>query len=223
MFSTFIQSQRQSKKIEQLLELRREFRIIKNLIESDVRSSIFLEGFTDDNPEETSTKNFSGMLGINSAFNEAQIDQIYFHTHRPNLNHRNLEDSFDPEIHEIGYFVAFVNDEQLSLYRKESFYIDNNIESYPSVISTQAIIENKKNKSLPLTTKIKGFNIRYLAAGTEWLEEWNSMLSHRKNGRIPQAIEITIALEALNGERLEESFQINLRPPLGENIVWGNF
>ena len=38
--------------------------------------------------------------------------------------------------------------------------------------------------------------------------------------RIPVAIEVTIALENENGDRIEEIFQVNIRPPLGEGIIF---
>ena len=178
VFDTFTVSRKLNDKIEKGLELRNEMRIIKNLIENDINSVIFLKYYT-----KFSNQNVSGIKGLNRVNGLDDIDQIYMHVNKPALNHFNIEWYDDPGIHEVGYFIAIKDPEipTYALFRKEQFYIDNNFESYSNTPSINNLIQDENTINLLITENIKELNFKYLSPNSTnsinevWLDEWNSM------------------------------------------------
>lgn len=234
IFDTFTTSRKLNDRIEKGLELRNEMRIIKNLIESDLNSIVFLRNYTNDFEGIDIQANVSGIKGINIVNGQDAVNQIYMHVNRPAINHFNVGLHEDPEIHEVGYFIAVKDPEKpiYALFRREQFYLDKEFDFYVNTPSINGLIKDERTINLVLTENIKGLNFKYLrptAPNTPevWLDEWESMDninepnysdSNNFRRRIPIAIEVTIILENETGIRLEESFQVNMRPPLGDNI-----
>jgi prepilin-type N-terminal cleavage/methylation domain-containing protein len=227
IFRGFINFSQNSQKSENVLYLSRELNALKKLIEKDLRSVIFLQAYTNDYTGQ-SIRYFSGIRGDNKLIGENNADQIFMHVQREALSFNKIPADEDPKLHEVGYFVSFVEEDSYELYRSEQYYIDSKAGNYIGTISKENISENPNSKNALITKNILEFNVRYLTHSFLWVDFWNSISnqnSHdpeKNRGRIPRAVEVEIAVKR-NNVILKDSFQINLRPLLAEDIYWGNF
>lgn len=227
IFQGFINFTRNSKKSENILYLSRELNALKILLAKDISSVIFLQSYANDY-KGASVRYFSGIQSDNKLIGQVKADQIFLHTHREAISFNEISANRDPQIHEIGYFVALAGEDSYELYRSEQYYIDSKADNYIGTISKENISTKVNVKNSLVTTNIVDFNIRYLTHNFVWLDSWNSVSNQnfqdiKKNkGRIPQAIEVELALKK-NGVVLKDIFQINLRPSFGKDIYWGNF
>lgn len=227
IFQGFINFSKNSQKSENILYLSRELNGLKNLIEKDLSSVVFLQSYTNDY-EGKSARYFSGIQGDNKLIGENNTDQIFFHSHRGSISFNKIPPNEDPKLHEVGYFVSFVEDDSYEFYRTEQYYIDSKAGNYIGTISSANIVKSANVKNSLVTKNIVEFNVRYLTHNFLWVDSWNSISNQnipdidKNRGRIPVAIEVELALKRENVV-LKDSFQINLRPFLAKDIYWGNF
>lgn len=208
LISSFFQFQQQSSRMESILELRQELRILEQIIRNDLQSAIYLEEFMTMPPKEERDGRKSGIYGIDDAVGDHKTDQIHLHVKNRSRFHRNLSWEEDPRLHEVSYFLEMVDNEQFRFKRREEFYIDTDM------------TEGERSITHTLSTKVVSFNVEYYQHDQEeTLDEWDSSASDIP---APMPVGLNVSLEMRNeqGEQLSSSMQINLRPYMGDFASW---
>lgn len=229
VFSSFSNFTFNSKKLENKIILGRHISSLKRLIEKDFRSVIFLAAYTQSQPTKT-VRYISGIQGDNKLIGQINADQVFMHVNRNLISYNEITKQNNPLVHEVGYFVAIKDDETFELYRREQYYINTRFNSYIGLLSKENILPENNARVALLTDNIIDFDVKYLDSNNTWLEQWNSISSKNKwdkenphlRSRIPRSVEVTLALKK-DGTVVKDSFQINLRPKLTENVFWGEF
>lgn len=218
VMSGFWQFNEQNSRMESILKLRQEMRILEKLIREDLQAAVYLENFmkTDIKTGEDDRK--SGIYGINEARGEKDSDTIHLHVNRSSRFYRSIEYKNDPMIHEVSYFLSEREDNSLCFQRREEFYIDADI------------TDGERSITHTLSNNVVSFNIQYFRINQQDpMDEWDSSSSENqlnvKNPeeiRIPAGVQVTLELMDKKGEKLINIFQINLHPPMGSFIDWKN-
>ena len=229
IFGSFGNFTSSSKKSEVQSLLKKELTILKRLLEEDFRSAIFLTAYTHDEPQKN-LRFVSGIQGDDKLIGAQNADQVFLHINRNLLSYSEVIPEDDPNIHEVGYFVAIKEEGKFELYRREQYYINQRFNSYIGLISKDNIAKERNAKTILLTENIFDFDVKYLDFNLIWVKTWNSISNKNKweknnpnvRTRIPRAVEISLSLKKDN-YLIKDSFQINLRPKLTEGIFWGNF
>lgn len=211
LMSSFFQFHRQSDRVETILNLRQELRILEQIIRNDIQSVIYLDAFMTD-PQKEQDGRKSGIYGEDVIMGDKSKDRLHMHVNTYARFQRNLSREHDPEIHEVSYFLEEVETDHYRFKRREEFYIDNDItEGERSVVHT-------------LSENITSFDVKYFkGAETEPVDEWDSSTYEKSKtpaDKIPAGLVLTMELKSQNGETLKSSIQINLQPYMGQIIKW---
>ncbi len=211
LMNSFFQFQTQSKRMESILSLRQEARILERIIREDLQSVTYLGEFMKDPLNEKDDRK-SGIYGINETLGEKDADIIHMHVGHVSKFFRGVSFDKDPELHEVSYFLEEKEDGSKRFKRREEFYIDNDI------------TEGDRSITHTLSDNIASFNIKYYRGSeTEELDEWDSSsYEENKNSdyKIPAGIEIDLELRNTSGEILKSKMKVNLHPYMGVFATW---
>ncbi len=212
LMSSFFQFHQQSDRMETILRLRQELRIIEQIIRNDVKSVVYLDKFMDD-PKKLQDGRKTGIYGVDESGSDYSKDQLHMHVNNVSRFHRNLTKEHDPEIHEVSYFLEENETGEFKFKRREEFFIDNDITA-----GERSILHT-------LSSKIVSFDVKYFkATSEEEADEWDSS-SYVSTGlqadKIPAGLIITLKIKDKNGESLTSDMQINIQPYMGQNVEWG--
>ena len=197
--------------MESMLHLRQEMRILERIIRNDIQSVVYLHEFMKD-PQNEMDGRKSGIYGINETLGDKDGDILHMHVNAPSRFQRTLPAKYDPLIHEVSYYIEEVNEGDFQFKRREEFYVDPDItEGERSIIHT-------------LSHHIISFDVKYfLGAAEDPLEEWDSSENAKSNpvkDILPSGIVITLEIRGDDGENLESELQVNLRPTMGNGVIW---
>lgn len=212
LMSTFFQFHQQSQRMESMLKLRQEVRILERIIRNDLQTVIYLTEFMKDAPNERDDRK-SGILGLDEIVGEKDGDQLHMHVNNRSRFQRFLAADADPEIHEVSYFLETTNaGEGVRFKRREEFYIDDDIST------------GDRSITHTLSDHVVGFNVQYFRSGEdEPLNEWDSSdykESKKSADRLPTGVLVTLELRSEEGEELASQLRINLQPDMGGKVTW---
>jgi prepilin-type N-terminal cleavage/methylation domain-containing protein len=210
--SSFFQFHQQSDRMETILRLRQELRIIEQILRNDVKSAIYLDKFMED-PKKLQDGRKTGIYGVDESGGDYSKDQLHMHVNNVSRFHRNLTKKQDPEIHEVSYFLEEDETGEFKFKRREEFFIDNDItDGERSILHT-------------LSNKIVSFDVKYFkSTSEEELDEWDvddNTSTGSQEEKLPAGLIITLKIEGKNGESLSSEMQVNIQPYMGQNVVWG--
>lgn len=211
LMNTFFQFQRQSERMESMLKLRQEARILERIIRNDVQRAIYLDAFMADPLKEFDGRK-SGIYGLDEMIGEKEADKIYLHVRNTSKFQRTLKAEEDPELHEVGYYLEDSIENELLFKRREEFYLDSDI------------TQGEREIVHTLSRHVERFDIKYYRGqSTETVDEWDSSefeRSKKQEDKIPAGVLIKLELVGNDGEISNTEFQVNLRPHMGNDIVW---
>ncbi len=213
VLNSFFQFKQQGTRVEAILKLRQELRILEKIIRKDLRSVVYLSQYVIPTIDQIDDRK-SGVIGISESSGESAQDIIHMHVHRESSFQRGLTIAEDPKIHEVSYFVEEIEEEsKFILKRREEFYIDDDM------------TEGDEGESVThtLSEKILSFDIQYFKQQTdEPEEEWNSNELAAGDDPLPAGFNVSITLMDSTKEVLKTSFQVNLHAEMGTLAVWSN-
>ncbi|MCP4297846.1 MAG: prepilin-type N-terminal cleavage/methylation domain-containing protein [Proteobacteria bacterium] len=216
VLNSFFQFKQQGIRVEAILKLRQELRILEKIIRKDLRSVIYLSQYVIPTIDQIDERK-SGVIGISESNGETAQDTIHMHVHRESSFQRGLPIAEDPKVHEVSYFVEETEDvekkSKFILKRREEFYIDNDM------------TEGDEGESIThtLSEKILSFDIQYFKQQTdEPEEEWDSNDMAAGDDPLPAGFKVSITLIDSTKEVLKTSFQVNLHAEMGTLAVWNN-
>jgi prepilin-type N-terminal cleavage/methylation domain-containing protein len=211
MLNAFFQFSDHDRRLHALIDLRQEARILEGLIREDLQAAVFLEAYVSDPLKEMEGRQ-SGIFGENLTQGGHDADRIHLHINRPSRFYRTLTADQDPELHEVSYYVEPTEDDRLGLKRRESFYIDPDID------------ESIENMVYTLSTSVVSFDIRYFAgAETEGREAWDATQKTDERAGylgLPTGVQVDLVLQNPAGEEYRTTFQVNLKPDMGSFVQW---
>ncbi|PCI29589.1 MAG: hypothetical protein COB67_03695 [SAR324 cluster bacterium] len=208
LLDTFFQFKQQNDRIESILTLRQEVRILEKILREDLQAAVYLKKFMS-NPDRDDRK--SGLFGINNSAGEQELDSIHMHVHRPSRFHRSLPPEKDPELHEVSFFMEETESDTFAFRRREEYYIDPDI------------TEGDEGESIThtISQRVISFDLKYFSKNQdEALEEWDSSEITAGQDPLPAGLKVTLVLEDAKGEKMTTAFQINLHPQMGEDVTW---
>jgi len=211
LMSSFFQFNRQANRMESMLQLRQELRILERIIRNDIQSAIYLYEFMKD-PQQEMDGRKSGIFGIDEMLGSKNGDRLHMHVNAPSSFQRTLPAEKDPEIHEVSYFLENTDKEHFQFKRREEFFVDPEItEGERSIVHT-------------LSHHITSFDVKYYQGSeTEPRDEWDSSENSKNSSGasiLPSGVVVTLEIKGDGGESLTSELQVNLRPPMGRRIVW---
>jgi len=217
IMSGFWQFSDQNSRVESILKLRQEMRILEKLIREDLQAAVYLEEFMGGGEkDDVDDGRKSGIYGINETRGDKDADIIHLHVNRSSRFYRSTEYKNDPMLHEVSYFLIENDDDALKFQRREEFYLDPDItDGERSIIHT-------------LSNHVVSFNIQYYRINQdEALDEWDSSNTdqqdsskNQKGNWIPAGVKVTLEIMDKKGEKLVNVFQVNIHPPMSSNINW---
>lgn len=209
ILTSFFQFMQQGDRVESILKLRQELRILEKIIRKDLRSVVYLSRFVIPTIDQ---ENKSGVIGIDLTVDESEQDTIHMHVHRESSFQRSLPITQDPKIHEVSYFVEELEGrDTFFLKRREEFYIDSDM------------TEGDEGESIThiLSDKVLSFDIQYFKRGVnEPEEEWDSNEIASGEDPLPTGFKVSITLMDSTKEILKSTFQVNLHPEMGSLALW---
>ncbi len=211
LMSSFFQFNRQANRMESILKLRQELRILERIIRNDVQSVVYLHEFMKDSGQDYDNRK-SGIYGIDEGTGTSSSDQIHMHVNAPSRFQRTLQTRRDPELHEVSYFLEESDGGKFQFKRREEFYIDTDItEGGRSIVHT-------------LSHHIISFDVKYYRGNEiEPLDEWDSSVNARQNppsDALPSGVIVSLVIRGDDGEELSSDLQVNLKPQMGTGITW---
>ncbi len=211
LMNTFFSFSRQSTRMEAILELRQETRILERILREDLQTIIYLDEFMTDPKQEMDDRK-SGIFCINETLGEKDGDTIHMHVNHASKFHRSLPFDLDPEIHEVSYYLEETDNGQVRFRRREEYYVD------PDITAGDRSITHT------LSNNMISFDVKFYKSGeTEPQEDWDSSKHNETkviNDKIPSGIEVTLELKTESGETMESKFQVNLHPDMGTLASW---
>lgn len=214
LMNTYFQFHKQNERLESILQLRQEARILEQILREDLKSVVYLDEFMKD-PRGEKDGRKSGLVGIDNSSGDKDRDSLNMHVNHPNRFLRGLPLDRDPEIHEVGYFLEETESGSLRLKRREEYYIDTDItDGEESIVHT-------------LSENVVSLDIKYYRGiDLEALDEWNNSNTidsdnqNNKSDKIPAGVKITLEFSSQTGETLKSIFQFNMHPKMGSFIDW---
>ena len=220
IYGGFFQIANFSSAVKSDLNSREQLRLLMKIVLDDLQNLQYLTNFTD---SETNILSLSetGLIAervIGSTnHNKEEISEfsiINFHSSIKSRFYPRVKES-DPEIHEIGYYIEEdLDSKSWNLWRREDFYIDNNIkEGGETQIISRSVIN---------------FDIEFLESETalavggyveKWTKKWDSEEnkcnnpSIKENFCLPRSIKLTIALKGKDERSVSDSQVVNLCIP----------
>lgn len=212
LMSSYFQFHQQNQRIESILSLRQELRILEKLLREDLQSVVYLDKFMSPAKRRYNTDLRSGLYAISEVGEneDEHMDVIHMHVKRRSLFLRTLPLSQDPELHEVSYYLEKNEEtEKLEFKRREEFYVDTDItEGDESIIHA-------------ISERVVSFNLEFYRERVEEADdEWDSTGGNRNQTRLPAGIKVTLVMKDPKEETLESSFEINLRPKMGQTALW---
>ena len=209
LMTSFFQFQDQNQRMESVVELRQESRILERIIREDLQNVLFLHEFMKRGTQDYDQRK-SGIIGVSEAVGDRDNDSIHMHVGRLNRFYRTIPHDKDPAIHEVSYFLEETGQQTVQLRRREEFYIDSDItEGDESIVHT-------------LSDNVRSFDVKYyIGVDPEEVEEWDSAENSKRGASaLPAGVKVTIELENEKGEILKSAFQVNIKPDMGTMIKW---
>lgn len=211
LMSSFFQFHRQTDRVESILRLRQELRILEQIIRNDLQSVVYLDAFMQESQTDPDGRK-SGIFGEDKGLGDKSRDRLHLHINSYARFHRNLVREHDPELHEVSYYLEEPDPGTFLFKRREEFYLDADItDGERSIIHT-------------LSQNVTSFDVKYFkGAETEPLDEWDSSsyaTTKTAADKLPAGVVVTLEIKDKKGELLKSSVQINLRPYMGQFISW---
>ena len=206
LLNSIHQLSKQNEKVQDILSLRQESRILERIIKEDIIASVYLKRFMEkgsDNPDDRK----SGIYGVDHTIDEIAADQIHMHVNQFSKFHYNRPHNEDPEIYEVSYYLEKIETgrNKFKLMRREELYLDDDI------------TDGDRSITHSLTDRIQDLNIVYFDKdSSDWEDEWDPA-DHKKR---PEAVQVSFSLKNDADETKKTTFQINLRPDMGNNVTW---
>ncbi len=212
LMNSFFQFSRQSQRLETILKLRQELRILEQIIRNDVQAVVYLDKFMED-PQKRQDGRKSGIYGVDESGGDFSKDRLHMHVNNISRFHRNLTTEQDPELHEVSYYLEEEEGGVLKFKRREEFFIDADI------------TDGERSITHTLSSKIASFDVKYFKSTIEEAaEEWDSssvLTTGLAADKVPAGVVIQLRIESENGERLESDITINIQPYMGQYVEWG--
>ena len=211
VLNAFFQFNSQNKRLESLVALRQEARVLERLVRDDLNAVVLLNEFIKPMPNDVAPRK-SGIIGQDDRFGEWERDRIHMHVKRRSRFYRYLSFNEDPEIHEVSYYIDDDNGETPQFKRREQYYIDSDMtEGDESIIHT-------------LSEHVVSFDVKYYSVGSpQELDEWDSSARQTDGAALrglPVGVRVFLRLEDPSGEIYEKTFQVNFRPIMGTGYKW---
>jgi len=211
LMNSFFQFHQQSDRMEALLQLRQELRILEQIVRKDIQNAIYLEQFMTD-PQKLQDGRKSGIFCENQQNGEQSRDRLYMHVNSYSRFYRNLPREHDPEVHEVSYYLEEVDLENFLFKRREEFYVD------PDITEGERSIEHT------LSHRIISFDVKFYKSNeTEPIDEWDSSIyqtSGNAADKMPTGVVVSLEIKSKSGESLKSEMEINLQPYMGQNVNW---
>ncbi len=211
LMSSFFQFNRQANRMESMLRLGQEVRILERILRNDIQSAVYLYELMKD-PQQEMDGRKSGIFGIDETLGSKDGDRLHMHVNAPSRFQRTLLAENDPEIHEVSYFIEESDEGDFQFIRREEFFVDPEItEGGRSIVHT-------------LSYHIVSFDVKYYkGAEEEPLDEWDSsenVKAGSKNDILPSGVVVSLEIRGDDGESLTSELQVNLRPEMGTAVDW---
>ena len=226
IYGSFFQISTLSKLVKSDISLREELRLIMKIAIDDLQNIRYLKNFPEPEIDKFSQRE-TGIIAeriIGSRnIEKLEIDEyslISFHSSTKSLFYPEKKE-FDPEIHEIGYFL--LEDPQTKKYnflRREDFYLDKNIKEGGKIQIISQSVEKFDVEFLESETELAGGGYK-----ENWTKKWNSNenvcmnQNNLSNFCLPRAIKLTISLKGEDERIVSDSQVVNLCiPPCNSEI-----
>ena len=177
------------------LNERQELRLLLKMISDDLQGVRWLGNYLAAHPAAT-----SGIYATLHKEGNEEFSEIAMHISQPSRFYRSLEREKDPGLHEVGWLVRPDKEGTPALFRREDFYLDDNLQS--------------GGVEVPVAEGIQVFRVEFLPVpdaptnSEEWTDRWNS--GERAVGkRLPNAVRVTLGRKLPNGEELKEIMEFN--------------
>lgn len=207
LLNSIHQLSQQNEKVHARLSLRQEARILERVMKEDIIAAVYLKRFMEKNLDNTTDDRKSGIYGVDDTINEVAADKIHMHVNQFSKFHYGRPHTEDPELYEVSYYLEETNPPStlFKLIRREELYLDNDI------------TDGDRSIRHSLTDRIQTLNIVYFAKkSSESEDEWEST-SLKK---LPSAVKVQFSLQNKEGETKDVTFQVNLRPHMGNSVIW---
>ncbi len=206
LLGSFFQFQKGKSRLTTQNALRKQLQMAETLLSQDLEAAIYATHFVEPNPDQPDEKRKSGIQGIDHSFGDHDEDELHLHVARASRFFRGSNRPFDPQLHEVSWFVAPDDQGRPSLVRREEYYLDGDMTQGP------------RSLGVGIVTRVRHFDIKYHDSGDR--KPRNSWTSEAKHP-LPLGVTLTLEIENEAGERLRHQFSRNLRPPMNP-AKWGN-
>ena len=218
LYGSFSQISRTTLSVEQSLRAREELRLLMKVVLDDLQAVQYLPRLVALNDSQTPgslTTSFETGLIVRLAEGPEgpeSSSELHFHAARKARFFPEWR-AQDPQLHEIGYRLLLNQETQRwGFWRREDFYVDETL--------------TEGGRDYLLTDRVVLFRVELLEqeiqladGGTQenWVQEWDSTEGAcERNGEennsfcLPRALRLTLAVEAEDGQTLQETLAINL-------------
>ncbi|MCG8337563.1 MAG: prepilin-type N-terminal cleavage/methylation domain-containing protein [Proteobacteria bacterium] len=212
LMNSFFQFSRQSQRLETILKLRQELRILEQIIRNDVQAVVYLDKFMED-PQKQQDGRKSGIYGVDESGGDYSKDNLHMHVNNISRFHRNLTTEQDPELHEVSYYLEEEEGGAFKFKRREEFFVDADITA------------GERSITHTLSNKIVSFDVKYFkSTAEEASDEWDSssfVTTGLAADKIPAGVIVELKIESDNGESLTSDMTVNIQPYMGQYVEWG--
>lgn len=209
LLSSIHQLSQQNEKVQHIITLRQESRILERIIKEDIMNAIYLKHFMEKDSTGISNDRKTGIVGEDNQLDDIMADQIHMHVHQLSKFHHDRPINHDPELYEVSYYLEKIKNspKAYNLMRREELYLDDDI------------TEGDRGIAHILTNRIQLLDIVYFDKNnTSSEKDWDS----GEKGYLPSAVKVHFSLKNNLNETQDTTFQINLRPNMGDNVKWAD-
>ncbi|MDH4248191.1 MAG: type II secretion system GspH family protein [Deltaproteobacteria bacterium] len=177
------------------LNERQELRLLLKMISDDLRAMRWLTYYVARHPDAP-----AGLRATLHKEGNGEFSELSMHCSQSARFFRALPREKDPGLHEVGWKVRPGAEGLLELFRREDFYLDEDMLSGGVEVPVAENIQTFKVEFLPISDAPTTFE--------EWRSQWNSM-DQPRGKRLPLAMRLKLGRKLPSGEVLEETMEFN--------------